>query len=100
MDVRPVLVDSVTVQIAESFPVQVFSRITGVVGDGCSTLLPIEQRRSGTEITVEIRRQRPKGAICTQIARLFDETIRLMGDFPAGEYRLRVNDVVRTFVVH
>ena len=99
MDVGPSLVESVDVRIAESFPVQVFSRITGVVGDGCSTLLPIEQTRSGTEITVEVRRERPKGAICTQIARLFDETIRLTGEFPPGTYRLKVNDVVHPFVV-
>jgi hypothetical protein len=41
----------------------------------------------------------PRDAICTQIARLFDETIRLTGDLPAGEHRLRVNNVVQQFVV-
>lgn len=97
--VEPIQVDSVTVDVAASSPVRVFARVTGLVWDGCSTLLPIEQRRAGPQVTVEIKRQRPRDAVCTQIARLFDQTIALDGEFPPGSYALQVNAVTRTFVV-
>jgi hypothetical protein len=97
--VEPIQIDSVSVSVAASSPVRVFARVTGVVGDGCATLLPIEQRRAGPQVTLEIKRQRPRDAVCTQIARLFDETIALDGEFPPGSYALQVNTVTRTFVV-
>ena len=97
--IEPILIDSVTVAVAESFPVQVFAHVTGVVGDGCSTLLPIEQRREGSVVTLTINRRRPSEAICIQIALLFDQILRLGGAFPRGDYTLRVNDQVRTFRV-
>jgi hypothetical protein len=96
--VAPIQIDSVDVALAESFPVQAFSHVVGVVGDGCTTLLPLEQRRSGNRVFVEIQAQRPKDAICTQIAKLFDQNIAL-GPFAPGNYELHVNDVVRHFHV-
>src|SRR5690349_18246448 len=48
-------------------------------------------------VTVSILRQRPRDAICTQIARLYDDVIRLEGSYPAGGYLLRVNGVERPF---
>jgi hypothetical protein len=98
--VEPAHVDSVEIQVAESAPVQVYARVRGVVGDGCSTLVrPIQQRREHARITLTIQRQRPKGAVCIQIARLFDETLRLEGEFPAGSYELRANELATTFTV-
>lgn len=91
MAIGRIQIDSVTIRTAQSFPVQVFARVQGVIGDGCSTLLPLEQTRSGSVVTLEITRQRPKDAICTQIAKLYDEQIRLEGEFRAGDYTLQVN---------
>lgn len=99
MLIEPIQVDQVEVRIAESFPVQVFAHVTGVIGDGCSSVLPAEQKREGNTITLTINRQRPADAICTQIAKLYEENIRLTGDFPAGEYVLKVNAVTQTFTV-
>jgi inhibitor of cysteine peptidase len=96
--VAPIQIDVVTVALAESFPVQAFSHVRGTVGDGCTNLLPIEQRRSGNRVFVEIKARRPKDAICTQVAKLFDENIAL-GSFTPGDYELHVNDVVRHFNV-
>jgi hypothetical protein len=98
--VEPILIDSVTVRVAESLPVQVFAHVNGIVGDGCSTLLPVEQSREGNRVAIAILRQRPKSAICTQIAKLFNEDIRLQGAFPPGHYTLRVNETLRTFDVN
>lgn len=99
MSVSRIPIESVTIRIAQSFPVQVFARVKGVVGDGCSALLPIEQSRAGNVITLEIKRQRPRDAICTQIAILFDQEIRLQGEFRTGEYTLNVNGSAYSFRV-
>lgn len=98
--IGPIQIDQVEVRIAESFPVQVFAHVTGFIGDGCSSALPVEQKREGNTITLTINRQRPTDAICTQIAKIFDENIRLAGDFPPGEYTLKVNTVTQTFTVN
>ena len=83
-------VDRVDVRVAESFPAQVSALVEGRVGDGCTELLPVEPSRSGSTVTVEIRRRRPISAICTQQLRLFREVIAL-GTFTAGDYQLVVN---------
>ncbi|MBP7689182.1 MAG: hypothetical protein KA765_14795 [Thermoflexales bacterium] len=98
--IEPIQIDQVEIRIAESFPVQVFAHVTGVIGDGCSSVLPAEQKREGNTVTVTINRQRPAEAMCTQIAKLYDENIRLSGDFPPGEYTLKVNAVTQTFTVN
>jgi len=89
--VEPIQVDTVDVRVAESFPVQVYAHVTGFIGDGCAELLPTSQSREGTTVTLEIRRRRAVGVFCTQIAKLYDESTRLTGEFPAGRYELRVN---------
>jgi hypothetical protein len=100
MDIAPIQIDKVEVQITESQPVQVSAHVTGIIGDGCSSAMPVEQQRDGNTITLTINRQRPADAICTQIAKIYDETIRLQGDFPAGDYTLKVNTVTQTFTVN
>jgi len=95
--IEPIQIDQVDVLVMESFPVQVSAHITGVVGDGCSELHAVEQQRSGNVITITVTRRRRPADVCTMIAQLYDETLRLEGSFPAGDYTLKVNDVVKTF---
>jgi hypothetical protein len=90
-------VDSVDVQIAESFPPQVFVRFQGVLGDGCTTLGEMSQRRKGNTIDVTVATNHSGAEVCTAIAQLVDKTIKLEGDFPPGEYIVRVNGVERQF---
>ncbi len=97
--VQPIQIDRVDVLILKSFPPQAAAHVTGVVGDGCSSLHSVRQVRSGNTVTLTILRQRPRVAVCTQIALLYDESIRLDGQYPPGTYILRVNDVERTFTI-
>jgi hypothetical protein len=76
----------------------VSAHVRGVIGDGCSSLHSVEQERTGNAVVVTILRQRPANAICTQIARLYDDTIRLDGAFPPGTYVVRVNGTETSFV--
>lgn len=97
--VEPIDITSVEVTILEIFPALVDAHVTGVVGDGCSTLLPIEQSRVENQVTVTIKRERRIEGACTLLAQLFDQTIRLQGTFLPGEYLLTVNTVDTPFGV-
>lgn len=92
-------VDSVDVLIRESYPVQVVAAIEGVVGDGCTRLERVEQSREENRILVRIVGYHSGGPVCTMIARLYRDTIRLEGPFNAGDYVLDVNSVIREFSV-
>jgi hypothetical protein len=91
---RPIHVDSVDVLLA---PPSVHVR--GVIGDGCTELSGVSMARSGNTVSITIWSTRPQDAICIQIARLYDATLALPGDFPPGQYVLRVNSVETTFTV-
>jgi len=93
--IRPIHVDSVEV-ILQGPP---SAHVQGVVGDGCTQVSGTEIARQAAEITITILAQRPTDAICTQIARLYDETLRLPGEYPSGTYTLRVNGVERSFTI-
>lgn len=97
VDVSPIQVDTVDVAVLKSFPAQATAHVRGVIGDGCSTLHSTDVRREGPVVTVTILRARPVEGICTQIALLYDEHIRLPGDYPPGEYVLRVNTTETRF---
>lgn len=84
-------VESINVRIAESFPVQVYARIQGWLGDGCTELGSISQNRSGNIINVEITTHRPAQATCTMALVGWEENLRLEGEFPPGDYELTVN---------
>jgi len=92
-------VDSVQVRVDGS---QVSAHVKGVIGDGCTELagVMIQRGLSGdTSVSIQILSQRPAEAICTQIAKLYDETLRIPGDFAPGHYALRVNSIETTFDV-
>ena len=91
---RPIQVDSVEVALG---PPSVHVR--GVIGDGCTELGGVSIARSENNVTVTIFSTRPEEAICIQIARLYDATLALPGDYPPGQYVLRVNSVEKTFTV-
>jgi hypothetical protein len=97
--VEPIQIDGVEVAVRPGPPASVSARVTGFIGDGCATLIPPLQFRQGNRIRVAINRERVVGVACTQIAKLFDQTLALAGDFPPGDYVLQVNSMERPFTV-
>ena len=95
--IEPIQVDQVDVRVLESSPPEAWAHVQGVLGDGCSAFHSLRQERSGNTITMTILRERPRDAICTQIAKIYDADIRLEGQYPPGQYLLRVNGVERSF---
>jgi hypothetical protein len=98
VSVEPIHIDSVEVTLSNSQPVQGLAHVTGIIGDGCSELIPPKIALDGTRITITIERSRPVDAVCTQIAKLYDDRLPL-GPLSPGDYVLRVNDVVQRFRV-
>jgi hypothetical protein len=95
--IDPIPVESVEVLVQETSPPQASAHVRGVIGDGCSSLHSVDQQRTGNTVVLTILRQRPANAICIQIARLYDDTIRLEGTYPAGKYVVRVNGTETSF---
>ena len=89
-------VQQIEVQVVRSTPLQVFLRVHGIILNGCTYLGTIEQHRHARLVTVTIPTH-TTGEVCTGIARLVDEKIRLKGAFPPGAYSVNVNGVVEHF---
>ena len=85
--------------MSDSAPARVVVAVDGVVGDSCNTLKGVKQERKGNTVTVTITAERKLGGVCQELAQLYQETIRLEGDFPPGEYTVNVNGVKEEFTV-
>ena len=99
--VGPATVESVQIAIMESFPVQVMVNVTGYLGDGCSSLAPIETEQIGNTFNIRLHVMRPETAVCTQQIVSFNENISLdVVGLPAGTYQVNVNGVTGSFTLN
>jgi len=100
LEIRLAPIHEVRVNIAESYPPQVFVYIKGGLSDGCTTFHKLTTERRGNTIYIEVATQRPKGAICTQVYGFFEQNVNLGSDFTSGgTYVVRVNNVTTSFVM-
>lgn len=90
-------INSIAVEILESFPLQVHIVVNGVLRDGCTTINEIAQQRHGDTIHVRITTKRPKDANCIQVIKEVSERIPLEGSFLPGRYKVIVNGVEKEF---
>jgi len=100
LEIRLAPIHEVQVNIAESYPPQVFVYIKGGLADGCTTFRELTTGRSGNTINITVTTQRPKDAICIQVYGYFEENVNLGADFTSGEtYIINVNDETASFVM-
>ena len=100
IEIRLAPIHEVQVNIAESFPPQIFVYIKGGLKDGCTTFHELTTDRSGKTINITVTTQRPKDAICTQVYSFFEKTVALGSDFTSGEtYIVNVNNETTSFVI-
>ena len=98
--IRDAQVETVTVQISESAPVQVNAIVTGILGDGCTEMGEVTQGRVDSTFVITLTTSRPADAMCTQIARNYVHTVTLQtADVPAGNYIVSANGVTTTFAL-
>jgi len=95
-----VYLNSMEVNIMESFPVQVSVDLAGDLPDGCTTIQSIESVLDHQVFTLFFRTHRPAGQMCTEALVPFEETVSLdVYGLPAGEYTVVVDDLRETFTL-
>lgn len=92
-------IETVTVDVLESDPVQVVANIQGYLGNGCMSLGAITQSRSGDTVEVTVPAIHSGAEVCTMQLQLIDERVPLEGPFAPGDYTLIVNGVETSFSV-
>jgi hypothetical protein len=93
-------VDSVDVQMMESFPVQVNARAQGNLPDGCTLIEQSRVEQQENTFVVTISTIRPADMLCTQAVVPFEEIVSLdVEGLPAGTYTVDVNGVTTTFTL-
>lgn len=95
-----VYLNSMTVNLLESFPVQVSVTLTGNLADGCTKLKEAESEREGQTFTILLTAQRPAGQMCTQALVPFEKTVVLdVYGLPAGDYTVVAGDLTEIFTL-
>jgi hypothetical protein len=93
-------VESVLVNMGDTYPVDVDVIARGVLPDGCTNIETITQAQQGTEFLITITTLREPDDLCTQAQVPFEETIALdVLDLPAGSYRVTVNGNAVSFTL-
>lgn len=86
------MVDSIEVEMLESFPVQVNVIARGALPDGCTFIDEVIQQRADDTFRVAITTIRQSDAMCTQALVPFSQTISLdVAGLDAGAYTVTVN---------
>lgn len=93
-------VDSIDIQMLESFPVQVNVRAQGNLPDGCTLIEQSRAEQQGDTFIVTISTIRPANMLCTQALVPFQEVVPLdVEGLAAGTYTVDVNGVTDTFTL-
>ena len=95
------VVESMTLNVMESFPVQVSVTLTGYLPDGCTKMDEIITEREEDIFTVRIITRHPSGNVsCTMAIVPFNETVALeVEGLPAGEYTVHCSEISDTFTL-
>jgi hypothetical protein len=92
-------VQSVEIQILESFPVQVNAIARGQLPDaGCTTIADVNQTRSGNTFIVMLTTTTDANAMCSQVITPFEHVIPLdVSSLLPAQYIVNVNGVEASF---
>lgn len=86
-------ITEVSVEILESFPLQIHLEVEGYLSDACTEHNETTQRREGNTVYVHITTKRPKDEACALMIKEISLHIPLEGGFLPGRYKIIVNDV-------
>lgn len=93
-------VESMSINIMESFPVQVSVTMSGYLPDGCTKIYEITAPREEQTFTIDIVTRKPVDVACTMALVPFEETISLdVEGLAAGEYTVQYGDLIETFTL-
>ena len=90
-----VYIDSVMLNLMESFPLQLSATVSGNFADGCTYFDTYTQENEGNMIRLDVLVIRPADQVCTEALEPFTETLPVdIQGLPAGEYEVVVNGAV------
>lgn len=84
-------INTVTVNVMESSPMQISLEVSGEHPDGCDYPVMVDQERDDNTITVSIYREVPIDVMCPMMLNPYEATIKLDGTFESGSYTIKVN---------
>jgi len=94
-------IESVAINVAESFPVQIFVASTSIAPSSCETFDHVTTTRSGTTVTIDVwnlGQAQAIGAPCLAVITESEHNVALGSDFvPGVAYTVQVNGVERSF---
>lgn len=91
-------VESIEIQILESFPVQVQALVRGYLPDSCTRLGVLSQERIDANFRVTIPMERDASHTCPSVIAPFEQTVALdVSGLSAGFYNVDVNGVEAFF---
>lgn len=94
------IVETVTVTILESFPVQVNALISGQLPDACSFIETATAVRESNTFRIQLTTARQPNQRCAPMATPFEHVVALdVQDLPAGDYEVRVGEQQATFTL-
>ncbi len=95
------IIDGISADVLESFPVQVWVTIKGNLPDGCTEIDEVITSRDGETFTIEIITRKPTGDIaCTMALVPFEERVALdVEGLEAGTYKVVADDQETTFTL-
>ena len=96
----PAPIDSVDINIAESFPPQYFVHVQSGLPNACHKFNKYGVSRAGDTISITVTNLKPdEPLMCAEVYQTVESNIALGSDFESGEtYTVQVNDVTETFV--
>ncbi len=94
-------VEELSVNIMESYPVQVSVVLEGYLPDGCTEIEQITSTRDQQTFAIEIVTRRPAGDVmCTQQIVPFEETLNLdVENLEPGEYTVQYGELSETITL-
>ena len=94
------VVENISIQTLESYPVQVVAVLHGYLPDACVNIQEVRQVRESTTFRIRMTTQRRIDALCTAVPVRFNESVQLeVAGLPAGDYDVRVNNLVMPFTL-
>lgn len=94
------VLERLTVETLESFPVQVQAVISGQLPDGCTYVANVQQMRQGNTFHLTLSTARYANRRCAQVLTPFELRITLeTSGLPAGTYSVRLNQISTAFTL-
>lgn len=93
-------IDTIEVNILESYPVQAQAIVRGHLPDACTYIEHVAVARESTSFRIRLATARQPNQRCAQVLTPFEEIVPLeVIGLPAGQYDVRLNNAVATFTL-